>query len=285
MKIVRLGKTEAGLLILNYASKLNDIEPYLKKRIRENIIILINWLYTTSGFYDKNVKGDNFNFNIRAKNESYTEFIKHLQESVKKCERVEWLIHEGIVMYVFKRIEKELMNDLQISKYELINNIPFSIRLPEIYRNMEKKKVLVVSSFAELIQSQYEEGNVYKAGLGFPSLCKMETVQVPYCFHNNGPHKNYFETLEYLFSKIQEKTFDIAILGCGCYGHMLCHKIDKILKRDAIYVGGSITTMFGIMSSREKTNNDIVTNEHWIMKIPEKYKPENYKNIEDGCYW
>ena len=68
----------------------------------------------------------------------------------------------------------------------------------------------------------------------------LKTIKFPYCFLNNGPHNNYHETLEYIFDKIKEVDFDVALLGCGCYGHLLCHKIHNELNKDAIYLGGSI---------------------------------------------
>ena len=75
------------------------------------------------------------------------------------------------------------------------------------------------------------------------------------------------------------------MLGCGAYGHMLTHKIHSELNKDAIYVGGTITNLFGILSSREMKYTDLKHNEFWITQIPDKYKPSNYKSIEDGCYW
>ena len=66
---------------------------------------------------------------------------------------------------------------------------------------------------------------------------------------------------------------------------MLCHKIDSDLKKDAIYIGGSIQTLFGIISSREKEHGKIKYDKNWISEIPDEYKPMNYKSIENGCYW
>jgi hypothetical protein len=150
---------------------------------------------------------------------------------------------------------------------------------------MENKKVLVISSFDGLIKQQYENGNLYKIYTNFPQIKSLETIKFPYCFNNNGPDNSYFETLDNIFELIKQCDFDIAILGCGAYGHMLCHKIHSELNKDAIYVGGSIQTMFGILSSREKKHGKIKYDEHWITNIPEEYKPKNYKLVEDGCYW
>jgi hypothetical protein len=88
-----------------------------------------------------------------------------------------------------------------------------------------------------------------------------------------------------MFAEISQIEFDIALLSCGAYGHMLCHKIDAELKKDAIYVGGSIQELFGIVSTREKDRGEIKYNKYWITEIPESYRPANYKSIENGCYW
>jgi hypothetical protein len=150
---------------------------------------------------------------------------------------------------------------------------------------MKNKKVLIISSFDGLIQLQYNSGNVYKVHEKFPLLKKLSTIKFPYCFLNNGPHQNFYETLNNIFLQISEIDFDIAILGCGAYGHPLCHKIDNELKKDAIYIGGSIQTLFGILSSREKNANKLKINEYWITEIPEEYRPLEYNLIENGCYW
>ena len=44
--------------------------------------------------------------------------------------------------------------------------------------------------------------------------------------------------------------FDIALLGCGCYGHPLCDFIRNELNKSAIYVGGGLQLLFGVMGKR-----------------------------------
>ena len=69
---------------------------------------------------------------------------------------------------------------------------------------------------------------------------------------------------------------------------MLTHKIHADLSKDAFYIGGCVTNVFGILSTRERTvgmGKHVQTNEHWILDIPESYRPSNFKDIEDGCYW
>lgn len=285
MKIVRLGMTESSLIVLTYAVRLPFINKSIKTNISKFILNLVNWLYTTSGYYDKSVNGTKFNFSQTALNQNFIRYLSHLRESIQGCEEAQFIIHEGFVMSLFKEIKDQMIKELKIDNFRLLNDIPFTDRLPGIYEKMKNKKVLVVSSFDELIQQQYDSGNVFKLGIGFPIIKALNTVKTPYCFLNNGPHENYFETLDYIFDMIKQKDFDIAILGCGCYGHMLCHKIHSELNKDAVYVGGSITYTFGILATREKNHTNTKTNEYWITEIPDIYKPDNYKEIEDGCYW
>ena len=285
MKIVRLGMTETSLLFLTFVSRNYELQPDIKKRISQIIISMVNWLYSTSGYYDKSVKGNNFNFDIRALNKNYFKFINHLEESVGNCEITQLFVHEGLVMGLLNTFKDDFIKKYNISNLKILNGTEFQDRINDIFAMMNNKKVLVISSFDGLIKSQVESGNLKKIYENFPNIIRLETIQFPYCFHNNGPHENYFETLDAVFEQIKQIDFDIAILGCGAYGHMLCHKIDTELKKDAIYVGGSIQTLFGIISSREKEHGKIKYNDYWITEIPVEYRPKNYKLIENGCYW
>jgi hypothetical protein len=285
MKIVRLGMTEMSILFLTFVSKRYNLEPHIKNQISQTLISLINWLYSTSGYYDKDVKGNNFDFDITSFTPNFFEFVNHLEESVGNCFMTQAFIHEGFIMDLFNIFKNDFINKLKITNFKLLNGTEFQDRIDNIFSLMKNKKVLVISSFDGLIQKQYECGNLKKIYNNFPNLISLETLKFPYCFLNNGPHQNYFETLNIIFEEIKKKEFDIVILGCGAYGHMLSHKIDKDLKKDAIYVGGSIQTLFGIISSREKNHGKIKYNENWITEIPIEYRPDNYKFIENGCYW
>jgi hypothetical protein len=285
MKIVRLGMTETSLLFLTFVSRNYELDPTIKKHISQMILSLVNWLYSTSGYYDKSVRGNNFNFDITALNKNYFKFINHLEESIGNCEITQFFVHEGLVMHLLNIYKNDFIKKYNISNLSILNGTEFQDRINDIFAMMNNRKVLVISSFDGLVKSQVESGNLKKIYTNYPNITKLETIKFPYCFHNNGPHQNYFETLDAVFEEIKQLDFDIAILGCGAYGHMLCHKIDTELKKDAIYVGGSIQTLFGIISSREKEHGKIKYNDYWISEIPVEYRPNNYKLIENGCYW
>ena len=285
MKFVRLGMTEFSILLLTFISRNYKLEPNIKQFISRSIISMVNWLYSTSGYYDKSVKGNNFNFDVTAMNTNYFKFINHLEEAVGNCDVTQIFVHEGTIMNLLNMYKNDFIQKYNIKNLTILNGTEFQDRISGIFNMMNHKKVLVISSFDGLIKQQFESGNLYKIYENFPSVVKLETIKFPYCFHNNGPHENYFQTLNAIFEEIKQIDFDIAILGCGAYGHMLCHKIDKELNKDAIYVGGSIQTLFGIISSREKEHGKIKYNDYWISDIPLEYRPPNYKLIENGCYW
>jgi hypothetical protein len=189
-------------------------------------------------------------------------------------------------MSLFNKCKKQFVKHYNIKNIVILNGTVFSDRIQhEFFDYMIEKKVLVISSFDGLIKQQFDSGNVYKIYPNFPIVKSLHVFKFPYCFFNNGPHNNYFETLDVVFDQLKSIDFDIALLACGSYGHMLCHRIHDELNKEAIYVGGSITNLFGILSTRERESNKIVTNEYWITEIPDEYKPPNYKMVENGCYW
>jgi hypothetical protein len=285
MKIVRLGMTESSILILTFISKNYILPNDIKHTISKILMNMVNWLYSTSGYYDKSVEGKYFNFNYTALNKNFFSMVTDLGTAIENCEISQMFIHEGFVMNLFNTYKNDFIKKFKIKKLSILNGTQFQDRIPYIFDKMNNKKVLVLSSFVKLINQQYESGNLHIIYPNFPNVLSLVTIQTPYCYTNNGPHQNYFETLSYLFEQIKTMDFDIAVLGCGIYGHMLTHKIHSELNKDAIYVGGSIQTLFGILSSREKNHGAIKYDEHWITEIPEEYRPENYKLIEDGCYW
>jgi hypothetical protein len=88
---------------------------------------------------------------------------------------------------------------------------------------------------------------------------------------------------------IQKLDFDIALLSCGGYGMPLCNFIKNNLKKSAIYVGGGLQLLFGVIGQRWLTHPV-------ILKIIEENQPKfirpsgdeiviNNGIVELGCYW
>ena len=288
MKIVRLGMTESGILLLTFVYRHCNMDAEKKNQIMEPLMKLVNWLYTTSGYYDKTVSGTKFNFQQDALNENFNKLVSHFETAVGDCQETQMYFHDGFIRNLYEKVKHQFQQFYKINTFILLNGTKSIDRVPIYYGHMWNKRILVISSFAELCQQQYDSGNVYKLGIDFPPIQGLDGVTTPYCFLNQGPHNNYFETLDAIFEEVKQKEFDLAVIGCGVYGHMLTHKIHDEMKKSAIYVGGGITNLFGVLSTRERTvgmGKEVKLNEYWITHIPESYRPTNYKEIEDGCYW
>jgi hypothetical protein len=145
------------------------------------------------------------------------------------------------------------------------------------------------------MKRQFESGNLTKIRPDFqPS--EVLFYQFPYCFQNNGPDQNSFETIENVKNDLSSiVSEDCSILfSCGSMGLSIA---DYFFNRNVnvFYCGGGLQIFFGIMGERWRArdikSDDIflgtyLTNpEAWISEIPEEFKPENSKSIENGCYW
>ena len=88
---------------------------------------------------------------------------------------------------------------------------------------------------------------------------------------------------------IERLDFDIALLGCGGYGLPLCNFIYKKMNKSAIYVGGGLQLLFGIMGNRWE---NIPMWKEIINKNDTKFiRPSgteictNKERVENACYW
>ena len=88
---------------------------------------------------------------------------------------------------------------------------------------------------------------------------------------------------------IEKLDFDIALLGCGGYGLPLCNYIKSVLNKSAIYIGGGLQLLFGVMGKRWENRpmwkNIINENNTKFIKPSRKEICKNYNKIESGCYW
>ena len=64
--------------------------------------------------------------------------------------------------------------------------------------------------------------------------------------------------------------------------------IKNKMHRQAMHIGGTLQVLFGIKGARwegEPYNYDKkLYNEFWV-RPGEKLKPQNYMDVEGGCYW
>lgn len=156
---------------------------------------------------------------------------------------------------------------------------------------LSNKKVLVINSFVDLFKSRWKDIYFYNKSGGRVNLWNKDQNFIYYKSYNslagNHPHSDWKETFTIMCNDIEKIDFDIAILACGGYGILLCDWIKNKLNKGAIYVGGGLPLLFGVYGKRW-INHPIISkliNEKDSKWIRPSATIENYKKVEDGCYW
>ncbi len=163
---------------------------------------------------------------------------------------------------------------------------PFGFDIPWT-KALENKKVLVIHPFAELIERQYKNRDkLFENESILPEFELLTVKAVQTLADQDSSFSDWFSAFEYMKSRILEKEFDIAILGCGAYAQPLAAHI-KDLGKKAVVLGGFTQILFGIKGSRwEKSRHDIVSmyNDFWT-RPDEEYRPSGSEKVEENAYW
>jgi hypothetical protein len=278
MKLQRTGFTEGNLIFIEH---LNKNKTY-HKDLDDLRILDINRMYSKAGFYDKSIKGNYFDIDCEKayQSEVFQKWLSDFSDSLLESDYLEYMSHirkEEKLKSFRTDLEKFIK---ELNKEKNTENIKYKnywIKHESIYKFLENKKILVINSFASLIFKQYSIGNVHKIFPNFPKLLDINYLDFPYTFFNDGPHSNFFETLECYFELIKNKNFDLALVSCGPYGCILVEKINKLLNKNAFTMGSGLTPMFGIQPKKCEP--------YWICEIPKEYIPMGFEKIEKGRYW
>ncbi|MCR4562638.1 MAG: hypothetical protein K5694_05505 [Bacilli bacterium] len=152
---------------------------------------------------------------------------------------------------------------------------------------LKGKKVLIITGFKQEILDQYKKReDLFPNEDILPEFASLEVLEAP---HTQGdldeyPAQNSLILLEEMKKKISEIDFDIALVGAGAYGSLLCLYC-RSLGKSAIQTGGSIQTLFGIMGKRWENREHVAkrVNENWIR--PYNKPPKGFEKIDKGAYW
>lgn len=281
LKLLRLGFTESTLLLLYFYRTKTKTFDHSMINLEKS---LIKWLYTTSGFYDNTVKCYsymNVEYNVIT-SIVYETYMNNLLNIVKNSDALQLCFHRN-----FNDSTNLIEKFVKTLNYKKL----FTANKEEVYNFINLKKILVISPFAILIKNQIENGNCKKIYPDFPKIESILAYTYPYTFLNNGPDNNIIETCEHNINNIIETLkdeYDTVLISCGAYSCLLADKFFSFGK-NVCTLGDNIQTFFGILNDRNKKNymhlvND-ATLEYWITEIPDSYKPDCYKMIENGCYW
>jgi hypothetical protein len=218
-----------------------------------------------NGFYDLDQKG-----------ETFWNYLHTLLECYRNLKHAFFCNHQLLSMYFPENISREsYVEDIEGRQgfEELVREIsssnedftcyPFPFveklvvhqdSLMHVFSNaLESRKVLVVSPFSESISQNFENRVAFFKNYRYPSF-ELRLYNAPITYlglpKEFYPHKNWFETAEAMANDIKGIDFDIALLSCGSYAMPLGQFIVSRLGKKAIYVGGILQMMFGIMGRR-----------------------------------
>ena len=151
---------------------------------------------------------------------------------------------------------------------------------------LKGKKVLVINSFPDTIVNQYKVIEKIWGDKEILPEFDLITYKSVQSIGTLNPHNSWVESLNVMKNDIANIDFDIALLGCGTYGLPLVDFIKNNLNKQAIYVGGAIQILFGIKGSRWDNHDEIKLffNENWVRPLDSE-RIDNYKILENGCYW
>lgn len=213
-------------------------------------------------------------------NDSVIQFSKIIEDATAQCDiygTFRWIWEDYLIShYAKKEVALTHANIMDFWRFKK----PFSCCL-------KGKKVLVVSPFADQIQSQYKKREmIFEDPSWLPefNLSTLKSVQTIAGIKDDR-FSDWFEALEYMKSEVEKIDFDIALLGCGAYGMPLTAHIKKMGKQ-AIYMGGVLQMLFGIRGKRWDLIPEAkaLYNEYWVSPQNSSI-PKNADIVEGGCYW
>jgi hypothetical protein len=288
MKYFRLGMSESSLLFMYYIEKHNvGYDEIILKYYRNN---LLNWLYSTSGFFDITIKGNYFNFSSEYYNiihsTTYNIYFENLLNYIKnteftsfyfKCHNLTKIIH--YLPDFFKYINKENLTQNENNTY-IIKNI--------IEDNLNNKRVLLIHNLSELMIKQYYDGNIKKINSSFPNFKYIIPYKIGYTFLNNylhiDFHKNIIERVKSLCVELRiciyYNKIDFVIISCGAYSSLLAQELVESI--DYCLIGREIEKEFGIITN---SNKALIEDTKYYVTVPDELKPPGHEIIENSCYW
>lgn len=243
MKCQRTGLTEGTLIFNNY---LKQFGLYRSDTEDE----FINWLYSTAGWYDKDIKGSYFDIDTKAvkRSNTYRFFLEEFENALRDSTYLHLMLHSSYHLHGL-HLATQYARQFSPTNYSYWTN-------KQLLKDLiGKQKILIVSSIAPLIAEKY------------PDL-SITPYQTKHSFFNSGEHKNSWETLDAVTEDIKKLTpqFDLALVSYGPYGCLLVDRICK-MQRSALTIGSGIYSLFP------------------VGKIPKEYRPEGWSKVEGGRYW
>jgi hypothetical protein len=152
---------------------------------------------------------------------------------------------------------------------------------------LEHKRVLVITPFADTVRAQYARRE--RIWPNSPSVLPefhLDTLRCPLSAALTPPRfPDWSTALEAMQAEMSRREFDVVLVGAGAWGLPLV-AYAKRLGRSGIHLGGSTQILFGIRGARwdDKPAFQRFFNDAWV-RPDDSDRPENFLQIENGCYW
>ena len=155
---------------------------------------------------------------------------------------------------------------------------------------LKDKTVLVINPFTDSFERQisnkfqmFRNKSIFLEDQTFLFYKSYQTIA------GNHIHNDWLETFTIMCNDIKDLNFDIALLGCGGYGLPLCDFIKTKLNKSAIYVGGGLQLMFGVMGKRWENipmwKQIIHTEGCKFIRPSDSETCSNHNSVDGGSYW
>lgn len=258
-----------------------DVDPGLIDVLFKNTKIqnhIIRLSHFQAGIYDRNP--ETYAANLKR-------FLKLYIEGMNAATHMKFMVNgsQNICQYWFNmKVPRDRIYDLtcEWSNF-LIHPVSNKTTKKSWIEFFENKRLLFITAFPETAKKQIESKNLFKA-FGISDTVKLDVqfCKPPVSFCKNYPHENTVDSYRILEQDVSGYDFDIAIIGCGCYGVPVGNYIYSHMNKTAIIVGGVIQLFFAIRGAR--WNKYDIYNEYWT-NVLDSELPENKELVEGGCYF
>ena len=272
LMISKFGTIELGAVCCSKVQRegltLRDAIRYIQGRLELDPNETVKWLHSNAGFFPETV-------------DAQEQFTNRVLEDVKQIDILGSYIDKEI------HLERELEHCKKIDIDGYCS--PFFWENPWTGA-LKGKKVLVVHPFTESICRQYEKRQRLFADPNvlpeFGDLVTVKAVQSIAGNEKSTGYDSWFDALSAMESQVDQKDYDVALIGCGAYGMSLaahCRRKGKI----AIHMASWVQMLFGIYGQRwlvDQPEYKRWINEYWVRPL-ESERPQNAQIVENGAYW
>lgn len=154
-------------------------------------------------------------------------------------------------------------------------------------RYLAGRRVLVVTPFADTVRQQFDRrAQVWERHPLVLPDCALDVLAVPFSPALAAPvEPTWTARLRRLAAAMEERSFDIAIIGAGALSLPLVAKA-KSMGRIGIHLGGATQMLFGIRGRRFDADPDTAAlmNIHWTRPLPHE-TPAAAGLVENAAYW